>query len=71
MAPSTRAGGMSVEYRLELWAESMAPSRIWAQFASTWTFTMETRAVGVGANAGASNFSGTKSPASRALLLAS
>ena len=55
LAPSTRAGGMSVECRLELCAESIAPSRICAQLQSTCTFTMLTRVSRPGANAGGSN----------------
>ncbi len=55
MAPSTRAGTMSEECRLELWAESICPSVICAQFAFTLILRMLTRASGVGAKGGGSN----------------
>ena len=46
---------MSVECRLELCAESIAPSRICAQLHGTWTLTMDTLVCAVGAKAGGSN----------------
>ena len=65
---------MSVECRLELCAESIAPSRICAQLQLTMILTIATLLSGVGANAGASNsgissagpmYTQTKPPASR------
>ena len=52
LAESTRAGTMSDECRLELCAESMAPSRIWAQLQGTITLAIVTRASAVGAQDG-------------------
>ena len=54
-ALSTCAGTMSEECRLEECAESIWPSRICAQLQRTRTLVAETRASGVGANAGGSN----------------
>ncbi len=54
-ALSTRAGTMSDECRLELCAESIAPSRICAQLQGTTVFAMLTRASAVGAHAGGVN----------------
>src|SRR3954462_12250961 len=56
----TRAGTMSEECRLELCAESIAPSSICAQLHGTITFATVTRVCAVGANAGGRN-SGTLS----------
>ena len=55
LAPSTRAGTMSEECRLDECAESICPSVICAQFAATLIFRMLTRSVPVGANEGCSN----------------
>ena len=74
-APSTCAGTMSDECRLEECAESICPSRICAQLQRTRTLVALTRASGVGAKAGGSNsrissagpmYAQTKPPASRA-----
>src|SRR3954447_24561591 len=54
-ALSTCAGTMSEECKLDECAESICPSRICAQLQRTRTFVAETRASGVGANAGGSN----------------
>ena len=53
--PATRAGTMSDECRLELWAESIAPSRICAQLQGTITLAIETRAFSCGAQGGGTN----------------
>src|SRR4051812_11925768 len=54
LALSTCAGTMSDECRLDECAESICPSKICAQLQRTRTFVAETRACGVGANAGGS-----------------
>src|SRR3954451_18705310 len=46
---------MSEECKLELCAESMAPSRTWAQLHGTSTLAMLTRTSAVGAHAGGEN----------------
>jgi len=46
---------MSVECRLELCAESIAPSSTCAQLQRTCIFTMLVRTLGMGAHAGGSN----------------
>src|SRR4029079_17295452 len=53
-ALATWAGTMSVECRLELCAESTAPSSTCAQLQSTWILTMLVRTAGEGAHAGGS-----------------
>src|SRR5690348_1659857 len=55
LALSTRAGGMSVEWRLELCAESIAPSSTCAQLQRTFILTMLVRMSSVGAHAGGAN----------------
>ena len=73
LAPSTGADGMSVECRLELCAELIAPSTTCAQLHLICIFTMLIRVVGVGAQVGVSNagrsaagpiYTQTKPPAS-------
>ena len=46
---------MSEECRLELWAESIAPSSTCAQLQGTWILAMLTRASAVGAQGGGVN----------------
>ncbi len=52
---ATRAGRMSEECRLELWALSIWPSMICAQLHGSWMRTIETRSAPVGAQGGGSN----------------
>ena len=54
-APATRAGTMSDECRLELCAESIAPSRICAQLHGTMALAIVTRVSFVGAHGGGTN----------------
>src|SRR5690606_21299439 len=54
-ALSTLAGTISDECKLELWAESIAPSKMCAQLHGSTTFAIETRASARGAQGGGVN----------------
>ena len=55
LAPSTRAGTMSEECKLELWAESICPSKICAQLHGMMILATAKRDSALGAQGGGVN----------------